>query len=124
MKFKEYYITDNKGNSNCVIRTISKLLNKDYETVEKMLLQIADELNKSFNDIEVFEKVLFDNNYKEIETKEIKIKDLELDNSKYAILCYDKKDFYHMIAIINNTLYDRTNEYLDLYVLKIYKHKE
>ena len=121
MTFKEYYINDNNGNSNCVIRTIAKLFNKDYETVERMLFQIADELNKNFNDIEVFEKVLFDNNYKEIETEETKIKDLKLDNSKYAILCYNKKDFYHMVAIINNTLYDRTNESLDLYVLKLYK---
>ena len=124
MKFEKYYITDNKENSNCVIRTISKLLDKDYEEIENELLEISDKLNKNYNDIEVFEKLLYANGYHEIKTSEVKIKELKLDNSKYAILCYDKNNYYHMVAVINNILYDRTDESLDLYTLKIYKHKE
>ena len=123
MKYEKFYITDNKGNSNCVIRTISKLFNEDYEEVENKLLEIANKLNKNYNDIEVFERVLFDNGYYEIKTSEVQIKELKLDSSKYAILCYDKNNYYHMVAVINNILYDRTDESLDLYALKIYKQE-
>ena len=59
----------------------------------------------------------------EIESKEIKIKDLELDSGNYIVFCYDKKDYYHMITIIDNTIYDKTDECLDLYVIKVYKEK-
>ena len=33
----------------------------------------------------------------------------------------DKKDFYHMVTIIDNVLYDKDDRSLDLYVLNIYK---
>ena len=76
----------------------------------------------SFNDIEVFEEYMKRRNTLAINYgKDLKIKDLSLDNSTYIILCWDKKDFYHMITIINNTLYDRTDESLELYVITIYK---
>ena len=33
----------------------------------------------------------------------------------------DKKEYYHMVPIINNTLYDKDNESLNLYIISIYK---
>ncbi len=122
MLFEEYNLTNNEGKSNCVIRSLCKILNKTYDEVYNGLLKEKDKLNSnSFNDIEVFESYMKNNNILEISNEEIKIKDLKLDSGLYIIFCYDKSDYYHMIPIINNTIYDKNNECLELYVLKIYK---
>lgn len=124
MKFSEYFISNKEGKSNCVIRSFCKLYNKEYDIVFNELVELAHELNhSSFNDVEVFEEYMRRNNTIEIESKEIKIKDLELDFGNYIVFCYDKKDFYHMITIMDNIIYDKSDECLDLYVIKIYKEK-
>ena len=62
MTFKELYITDKKGKSNCLLRSLCKILNKEYDDVYNGLCKVAKELNySSFNDIEVFEKYMEDN---------------------------------------------------------------
>lgn len=124
MKYSEYFISNKEGKSNCVIRSFCKLYNQEYDVVFNELVELAHELNhNSFNDVEVFEEYMRRHNTIEIESKEIKIKDLELDSGNYIVFCYDKKDYYHMITIIDNTIYDKTDECLDLYVIKIYKEK-
>ncbi len=122
MKYEYYYIEDNNKKSNCIIRTFCKLFNKDYDEVKQELINIAKTLNyESYAEIEVFEKYLDNNNYKKIKSKEEKIKHLKLENGKYAVFCYDKKDFYHMLPLINNTIYDKTEENMNLYVISLYK---
>lgn len=122
MKFKEFYICDNEGNSNCVIRTFTKAFNENYDNVYNELQTISKELNMSFNDIEVFEEYMKRRNTLAINYgKDIKIKDLDLDNGLYIVFCWDKKEIYHMVPIINNTLYDRNNDSLELYVITIYR---
>lgn len=122
MKFENYNITDINGNSNCIIRTFSKLFNKSYDEILNELLDLAKSLRyDNFTEIEVFEKYLYNNNYVNYIDKDIKIKDLKLPLGKYAVFCYDKKDFYHMLPIIDNTIYDKNNESLNLYVIKVYK---
>jgi hypothetical protein len=123
MKLEEYFITGKNGKSNCVIRSLCKLLNKEYEIVFNELCKTAEELNcQSFNDIPVFEKYMEDNNIFKITSKEdIKVKDLELDDGSYIVFCYDKKDFYHMIPIINKVIYDKNDECMDLFTISIYK---
>lgn len=124
MKYSEYFISNKEGKSNCVIRSFCKLYNKEYDIVFNELVELAHELNhSSFNDVEVFEEYMRRNNTIEIDSKEIKIKDLELDLGNYIVFCYDKKDFYHMITIIDNIIYDKSDECLDLYIIKIYKEK-
>lgn len=124
MKYSEYFISNKEGKSNCVIRSFCKLYNQEYDVVFNELVELAHELNhNSFNDVEVFEEYMRRHNTIEMESKEIKIKDLELDSGNYIVFCYDKKDYYHMITIIDNTIYDKTDECLDLYVIKIYKEK-
>ncbi len=49
------------------------------------------------------------------------IKDLKLDNDDYIIFCCDKKDFYHMVPVINNVVYDYNEDFYKLYVINIYK---
>ena len=123
MNFKEYYITDNDGKSNCVVRSLCKVLNKQYDEVYSDLITISKNLNCSFNDIEVFEKYMSDNEINKIDSKEDIIKNLKLDNGAYIVFCYDNKDYYHMIPIINNVIYDKNDNCLNLYVISIYKKK-
>ncbi|MBR3162189.1 MAG: hypothetical protein IKF19_05610 [Bacilli bacterium] len=123
MRFEEFYISDKKGRSNCVIRSLCKVLNKEYDDVYDGLCEVANKLNSSsFNDIPVFEKYMEDNDIIKISvSEEIKIKDLKIDNSSYIVFCYDKKDLYHMIPMIDNVIYDKNSDCLDLYVITIYR---
>ena len=121
MKFEEFYITNKEGKSNCVVRSLCKVLNKEYDEVYDGLIKVSETLNCSFNDIAVFEKYMSDNGINKIDSSDIVIKDLKLDNGSYIIFCYDKKDFYHMIPIINNVIYDRNDDCLNLYTISIYK---
>ena len=87
MIFKEFYISDKNGKSNCVIRSLCKILNKEYEDVYNGLCEVSKELKRSsFNDIEVFEKYMEDNNIIKINRDEdIKVKDLK--NINVLVLC-------------------------------------
>ena len=123
MKFAEFNISNKDGKSNCVIRSLCKVFNNSYDDVYNELLDICNKINaSSFNDVEVFEEYMMIRNTKAIDYgKDMLIKDLKLDNGNYLVLCWDKKDFYHMVPIMDNTLYDKDNRSLDLYVIKIYK---
>lgn len=125
MTFKEFYISDKNGKSNCVIRSLCKILNKEYDYIYSDLCKIARDLkNDSYNDVPVFEKYMEDNNIFKISCEEnIKVKDLKIDNNSYIVFCYDKKDYYHMIPIISDTIYDRNSDCLNLYVISIYRKK-
>ena len=123
MKFNKFYVENKDGKSNCVIRSFCKLFNKKYDQVYNELCDVQKELNcNSYNDIEVFEKYMRINNVEKIEYgNDIKIKDLKLDNGSYIIFCWDKNEFYHMVTIINNTLFDKDDRSLELYTISIYK---
>lgn len=123
MIFKDFYISSKNGKSNCVIRSLCKILNKEYEDVYNGLCEVSKELKRSsFNDIEVFEKYMEDNNIIKINRDEdIKVKDLKIDNGSYIVFCYDKKEFYHMISIIDNNIYDKNSDCMDLYVISVYR---
>lgn len=123
MKFEKFYTSDKEGKSNCIIRTFCKLFNKEYSEVVNELLEIARQLNyESYAEIEVFEKYLNNHEYSVLQTNsEIQIKNLQLPLGKYAVFCYDKKDFYHMLSIEDNIIYDKDDTCLELYVITIYK---
>ncbi len=123
MIFKEFYISDKNGKSNCVIRSLCKILNKEYEDVYNGLCEVAKELNcSSFNDIEAFETYMKNNNIFKIGCKEsIKVKDLKIDNGSYIVFCYDKNNYYHMVPIIDNIIYDKNYNCMNLYVISVYR---
>ncbi len=123
MTFKEFYVSDKNGKSNCVVRSLCKVLNKEYGDVYNGLCEVAKRLNySSFNDIPVFEKYMEDNNIIKISCyNNIKVKDLKIDNCAYVVFCYNKKDFYHMISIIDNVIYDKNSDCMDLYVIAVYR---
>ncbi len=122
MEFKEYYIESKEGESNCVVRTFCKIFNKEYEEVLEALKKIAEELcYDDFNEIEVFETYLEEHGMKALDLGvDSKIKDVVLEKGKYAIFCWDKKQFYHMVPIIDDVVYDKNDECLELFVLTIY----
>lgn len=123
MKYKYYYVEDNNKKSNCVIRSFCKLYNGSYESVYNDLISLTKELNcDNYNDIKVFESYMENHNTIKIASDDIKIKDLKLDNGEYIVFCYDKEDYYHMVPIINNAVYDKNDKCLDLYVISIYKN--
>ncbi len=122
MNYNYFYLTDREGKSNCVIRSFCKIYDMEYDDVSKELLTISKELNCNFNDIETFEEFMrLHNTIKLDNYQDELIKDLKLDNGKYIVFCYDKKDFYHMVPVINKTVYDYNNDSLNLYVISIYK---
>jgi len=123
MKYSEYYVSNKDGKSNCVIRSFCKLYNKDYDEVYTELCDIAKMLHcHSYNDIEVFETYLARYNTTPIEDGQgIKIRDLDLDKGNYAIFCWDKQDFYHMVSVVDDIMYDKDESSLNLYTIKIYK---
>ena len=122
MKVIEYNPVNEKG--TCVLRTFTKLFDKDYKTLKEELNDLVKSLNyETYNEIEVFEKYLSDNNYIKIDGENTLVSDLKLDNGKYAIFAY-KDDFYHMFSMIDNTIYDINDNCLNLYVINIYKSKE
>ena len=122
MNYNYFYLTDKDGKSNCVIRSFCKIYDMEYDDVSKELLTISKELNCNFNDIETFEEFMrLRNTIKLDNYQDELIKDLKLDNGKYIVFCYDKKDFYHMVPVINKTVYDYNNDSLKLYVISIYK---
>ena len=122
MNYNYFYLTDKEGKSNCVIRSFCKIYDMEYDDVSKELLTISKELNCNFNDIETFEEFMrLRNTIKLDNYQDELIKDLKLDEGKYIIFCYDKKDFYHMVPVINKIVYDYNNDSLNLYVISIYK---
>ena len=48
MKFIEYDLTDKNGKSNCVIRSLCKILNKNYNEVSNELVTIAKEIKTKY----------------------------------------------------------------------------
>ena len=110
MKVIYYNPVDEKG--TCVIRSISKALNKDYNLIKK-------ELGINYNDVSVFENYLIlDNGFKDKLLKDINLKGI---NIVFAHI----NDWYHMMCVINNVIYDKSdfNDLKDMKVIKIYKLK-
>lgn len=120
MKFVEFNPVEEKG--NCILRSLTKILNKDYCKAKEEILNLTKELGyNDYREETVFETYLKSNNINEIKLENnTKIKDLDLQG-KYAIFCWDKKDFYHMVTVIDNVLYDKNSDSLELYAIKIYK---
>ena len=124
MNFNEFYISNSEGKSNCVIRSFCKMYNKEYDQVFEELCLIAKEIGcTSFNDVAVFEMYMKNHDTDVINCeKDVRIKDLDLDDGSYIVFCWDNKEFYHMIAIIDNVIYDKDDECLDLYPISIYRY--
>ena len=115
MKFEYYYPVDEKG--VCIIRSFSKFFDRDYNEIKQEIKELQKKIGKE----DIYELYLNQNNVYDIKIDyKGKIKDYK-NTGKSIVYCYDKKDFYHMVTIIDDVLYDKNEESLDLYVLQIFK---
>lgn len=122
MKYEYYNPVDEKG--SCVQRSISKLLNKDYNKVKEDLVELSKKLGYSdYREIEVFETYLKENNVHELKQEfNCNVEDLSIEPGKYIIFG-NKDDWYHMVCLINNTFYDKNENYKEIKIIKIYELK-
>lgn len=119
MKVIYYNPVDEKG--VCVIRSISKALNKSYEEVKKDLLSISD----NYNDEVVFENYLLDNSFRiERVFSNKTLKNVSLNDVN--VVFGHVGDWYHMVCVIDDVIYDKNgfDELRDMKIIKVYKRKE
>ena len=116
------YVHYNPGDEyNCVIRSISKTLNKPCIDVLNELKSIDEDYSK----IKVLDKYLVDNGfYIDESLKDNIIENINLLDGINILFVY-KGDWYHFIAVIDNVIYDKSSyeEIKDMKVIKIYKLK-
>ena len=121
LKVEYYNPSDEK--KGCVFRSLSKALNKSYDEVKEDLRDIGNSIGvDDLLDDKVFDTYLLNNGYKEINI----YKDTYLLDNKYddVNLVYSySDDWYHMICIIDNVIYDKfdLDRLKNLKVIKIYK---
>ncbi len=120
----EMYNPDEK--CNCVVRALSKMLEKNVINVKDELINLATEMNHiDYTDVEVFEKYMELNNIikEKNDLKDVQIKDINFSDGKYIVFCWNKDNFYHLVSIIDNVIYDKKEDTLNLYPISIYKEK-
>ena len=121
MKF-EYYNPSDESRS-CVVRTMTKLTGKAYDIVKAELTALAKKLGyETYNDEHVFGQYMAEHDiYKIKECNNTTVGELELNDGVYCIYSTNNNGFFHLIPIIDNVIYDRRNDSLQLYVIAIYK---
>lgn len=116
MKIEFYNPSEEKN--GCVFRSISKALNKDYEIVKEDILNISS----NYLDEKVFEKYILNNGFTIDESYNGKML-FDCSFSGANLVFTYRDDWYHMICIIDNVIYDRVSidDLKDLKVIKTYK---
>ena len=120
MKFVQYNPLPGSG---CVVRTFSKLLDKDSKKIIKDLEKIAKKLGyQNIHEIEVFDTYFKKNHYLKKEMS-IPVQELKYKKGKIGVFCYQEDD-YHMFAIIDGVIYDKDQEYLNKTVIAVYEYQK
>lgn len=118
----EYYNPSDESRS-CVVRTMTKLTGKDYSVVKQELTELAEKTGcDTYNDETVFGRYMsFHGIHKLKEFNETKVGELQLGAGEYCVFCTNRSGFYHLLPMIDNVIYDRRNDSLELYVIAVYK---
>ena len=124
MKFEYYNPSDESG--SCVVRTMTKLTGKKYDIVKTELTALAKRLRcETYNDENVFGQYMVDHDiYKIKECNNTTVGELELNDGIYCIYSTNHNGFFHLLPVIDNVIYDRRNDSLQLYVIAVYKKKK
>lgn len=119
MKYEYYNPVDEK--KSCIYRAISKSVNRDYNLVKKEIDALKDKLNTD-DSVLVFETYLKQYNYIIDDTNKDRLITEVMYSGNNIVFGYDK-DWYHMICIIDNILYDKydLDKLSNLKIIKIYK---
>ena len=121
----EYYNPSDESRS-CVVRTMTKLTGKEYSTVKAELTSLAQELGyETYNNETVFGQYMTKHGiYKKTEYENTTVGELELNDGSYCVYSTNHKGFFHLIPIVDNVIYDRRNDSLELYVIAVYKKEK
>ncbi|MBO4878172.1 MAG: hypothetical protein J5501_09225 [Ruminococcus sp.] len=108
---------------SCVARTMTKLTGKEYSAVKAELTALAQSMGKdSYNDESVFGEYMAGFGMKKCgEYDDTRVGELDLGNGVYCVFCTDRKDFCHLMPVIDNVIYDRRDDYRELWVVAVYK---
>lgn len=118
----QYYNPSDEPRS-CVVRTMTRLTGKDYQTVKKELTALAEETGFSgYNEQAVFESYMAAHGFSRCENVSgMQVKTLQLSSGMYCIFCTNRSDFYHLMPVIDGVIFDRRDDCQDLYVLAVYQ---
>ena len=121
MKFEYYNPSDDKR--SCVVRTLTKITGKEYSIVKAELAALAQNSSlETCNDERVFGKYMENHNiYKLNNYNDTKVGQLELICGTYCVYCTNRENFYHLLPVIDNVIYDRRDDCRELYVIAVYK---
>lgn len=108
---------------SCVVRTMTKLSGKPYETVKSELTAIAAEMEyPEYNEPEVFEAYMEQLGMRKcIDDCGLRVRELKLARGTYCVFCTNHEGFFHLMPVIDGVIYDRRNDSQDLYVLAVYR---
>ena len=122
MKYEYYNPVEEKG--SCVQRSLSKILNKDYNETKQELIELSKSLGYSdYREIEVFETYMKKYNIVELNQEfNCTIEELKIKEGKYIIFG-NKEDWYHMVCLIDHTFYDKNENSKEINIIKIYELK-
>lgn len=118
----EYYNPSNYRN-NYVPRALSKILDKTYDEIEEELSALTDELNMdSYCNPVVFEAYMEKHGiYKFAELTNTLVRELSLNHGTYCLYCYNSIGEFFLIPVINNVMYERNSNCMELNVITIYQ---
>ena len=118
----EYYNPSDESRS-CVVRTMTKLTGKEYSTVKAELTALAQELGyETYNEEAVFGQYMAEHGiYKIQEYVDTTVGELELKDGFYCVYSTNHKGFFHLMPVVDNVIYDRRNDSIELYVISVYK---
>lgn len=118
----EYYNPSDEKNS-CVFRSLSKAFNKSFLEVKDELKKIGKSMGiDDILDDAVFNAYIFENGYKEVDDyHDTNLLDNDYNDINLVYSYYD--DWYHMMCIIDNVIYDKfdLDRLKNLKVIKVYK---
>ena len=107
---------------NCILRSLTKILEKDYFEVKNELNNLTKKLNcEDYRDEKVFLKYLDDSGFIKVDSYNgVRVRDLKLDSGKYVDIC-GKDDYYHMFSVVDGIIYDKDESCYELKVIDVYK---
>lgn len=118
----EYYNPSNEKRS-CVVRTMTKLTGKGYDTVKNELTELAQKMNcDSYNNEDVFGRYMEEHGISKMQEQgDITVGELEPEKGIYCVFCTDRRGFFHLLPVVDNVIYDRRDDSRGLYVIAVYK---
>lgn len=122
LSFEQYNPSEDK--QSCVVRTMTKLVGREYSTVKQELKELAERSDyETYNVQSVFEEYMSRNGiYKERDYNDnTQLRDLDLPVGTYCVFVTNRISYFHLVPVIDNVIYDRRNDSLGLYVVATYK---